>query len=344
MTLQYDDPKSVSIDASKLEIIETLTKQAIKDNITAGLNMLVARHGKIIYHKVFGNLTLAEDSPPAPIDAVYSIMSITKPVAAALIMMLQERKLLSINDPVKKYFPEFTGGGKEKVKLHHLLTHTSGMTSGDMNDPLTLPTGKEMAYSSTGYYMLLLIVEKVTRKSLHMFAKENLFKPLGMKDTSFKKTRRQIEGRVIQRRTPEGEKDHWMNMSRCYSGGRNASSTAYDLAVFGQMFLNKGTYNGVRVLSEKSVELMTTNQIPGVPAKYGAESFDEAAWGYGFNISGVQTGYPTQKAYSHSGYCGSYLLIDPVVDIVMVIFKALHKDDVQFSCLYDAVIDACTDI
>ena len=379
MKIENDIPANVQMDASKLDGIEALTRKAIEDKITASLNMAVVRHGKLVYHEAFGNMALAGDSRPVPLDALYAVKSISKPITSVVIMMLQERKLLDVNDPVQKYLPEFTGKGKSKVRIRHLLTHTSGMCDEDiykhcdalrktfmvpdrkpayiqrdagwwlraLNAPLTKPTGKEMSYCNTGYNMLGFIVKVATGRSLNAFARENLFKPLGMKDTSYVKSPRQIEGRVVERMPREGDRINHMCSPRTFnrmSGCCSVSTTAYDLAVFGQMLLNGGEYDGARVLSRKSVELLTTNRIPGVPAVYGAETFTEAAWGYGFNTHGVQNNYPTNRAYSHGGYAGSYLFIDPVLDMVVVTLKALHFiEEIDYAGAVEAAVDACLD-
>jgi len=385
MKLEYANPESVNINSLGLSKIEELTQKAMEDKITAGLNMIVVRYGKIVYHKSFGKLNLSENSPSAPLDALYSVRSVSKPITGVIIMALYEQGLLDINDSVQKYIPEFQAEGKDAVKIHHLLTHTTGMCDEDMERyinenkdnftfpgviptylnsvknrkehlkwwllslraPLTKPTGKEMSYCNTGYNILGFIIKIVTGKSISIYAKEHLFKPLGMNDTSYVKSASQIAGRVIERIPPEGQKISWMNSLGCFnrmSGCCSVSTTAYDLAIFGQMLLNKGEYDGKRILSEHSIELITTNQIPGVPAVYGSETFTEAAWGLGFNIQGVQSNYPTNKAYSHGGYAGSFLLIDPVLDLIIVTLKALNGDFTKdFGGLNEAVVDACTD-
>jgi CubicO group peptidase (beta-lactamase class C family) len=385
MKLEYASPESVNINSAGLSKIEELTQKALDDKITAGLNMIVARHGKIVYHKSFGKLNLSENSPPAPFDALYSVRSVSKPITAVIIMTLYEQGLLDINDPVQKYIPEFQGDGKAAVKIHHLLTHTTGMCDDDISKyfdenksnysipdvvpsylsaiksrknhlkwwlialqaPLTKPTGKEMSYCNTGYNLLGFIVKIVTGKSINIYAREHLFKPLGMNDTSYIKSAKQIEGRVIERIPRDGQKISWMCSLGCFnrmSGCCSVSTTAYDLAIFGQMLLNKGEYDGKQILSERSVELLTTNQIPGIPAILGDFSWNEASWGYGFNTQGVQCNFPTNKAYSHGGFAGSFVLIDPILDIVIVTLKALNGDfTADFGGLNEAVVDACID-
>ena len=320
-----------------------------------------------------------------PLDAINSVRSISKPITGVLIMSLVEKGLLDINDYVQKYIPEFTGEGKDKIRIHHLLTHTTGMFDEDiekyckdnikgfvlpektpsylstlknrkehlawwmliLQSPLKRPAGIEMAYSNFGYNMLGFIIQIITGKTVHLYAKEFLFKPLGMKDTSYVKSAKQIKDRVIERIPREGKKINWMNSLRCFnqmSGCCSVSSTVYDLAILGQMFLNKGEYNGKRIISEKSIELITTNQIPGISAAYNGETFKEASWGFGFYAQGYQINYPTNKTYSHGGYAGSLLVIDPILDIIIVIFKALNGDyKIDPEGFDKAAVDACTD-
>lgn len=385
MKLEYASPESVDVDSTGLSKIEELTQQALEEKKIAALNMIAVRHGKIFYHKSFGKLNLSENSPDAPLDALNSVRSISKPITAVIIMMLSEKGIIGLDEPVQKYLPEFQGEGKDKVKIYHLLTHSTGMCDDDMDkyyetqkadfktpdimpayfgsiarnrssskwwlirlqSPLTKPTGKEMSYCNTGYNILGFIVKIATGKSIAAYAKATLFKPLGMSDTTYTKSAKQIEGRVIERIPSEGNKTNWMNTPRCFrkmSGCCSVSTTVFDLAIFGQMLLNNGEYDGFRVISEKSVELLTTNQIPGVPAIWGEFRWDEASWGYGFNTQGIQCNFPTVKAYSHGGFAGSFMLIDPILDIIIVTFKALNGDySHDYEGLNEAVVNSCKD-
>jgi len=382
MKLTYADPASVQMDAAILNGIGPIALKALAEGYTQAVHTLIARHGKIVYHKAFGNLTLAPDSPPAPPDALYKVYSITKVMTAVSIMQLQERGLLRFDDPVQKFLPEFVGEGKDEVTIAHLLTHTSGLRDDDvyqqfqagedrrricakparlsyvpyggewwwdalLKAPLAWPAGKEMSYAGSNYKLLGAVVKAVSGQSIGVFAKHNLIDPLGMKDTGYTKTAAEVRGRVVERRPMAHEKVSHMSDPKNFghmSGDNSASSTAYDLAVLGQMFLNRGVYGDVRILSEESIRLMTENQTWGITATWGDRFFEESGWSYGLNTSGIQDGFPTRTSYRHEGYAGACMLMDPQLDMVMVVLTALNMDPpINVDGIMETAVQACTD-
>jgi len=304
-------------------------------------------------------------------------------MTATLTMILYERGLLDINDPVQKYIPEFTGEGKDKVLVHQLMSHTTGLRDEDIhpwvnenwnnievpNDvplylrdrgkhtkwwygclqaPLTLTTGGEMSYCNTGYGIQGLIINKITGQTIHAFARDNLFKPLGMKDTGYWKSPKRLIGRLPERVPREGEEIHRISDVRNHrwmgpSGG--VTTTMYDAAIFCQTFMNGGEYGGVRILSPENVRLMTTNRLPGIQANYAGEHFDEAAWGWGWGIDGVQTGLPTKRTFNHGGYGWMNTVTDPALGMIVIIMMALNDpDSPQYNFFANQMMaDACLD-
>jgi CubicO group peptidase (beta-lactamase class C family) len=164
--------------------------------------ILVAEQGKIIYRGAFGKAnfqTGADFTPETP----SNIGSITKQFTAMSIMILEDRKKLSFDDPVSKYAPEFAHSAHfSKVTLRHLLTHTSGMPDyGDLaiddsrldqkgliaallkkEDALWAP-GLRYRYSNPGYVLLAIVVERVSGRRFADFLKQEIFKPVGMSST-----------------------------------------------------------------------------------------------------------------------------------------------------------------
>jgi CubicO group peptidase (beta-lactamase class C family) len=105
-----------------------------------------------------------------------------------------------------------------------------------------------------------------------------------------------------------------------------------DMAIFGQMFLNKGCYGEQRILSPVTVEAMTRNQIPGIEARFFDDRFPEAGWGLGWSINleykGQVYGEPliSSAAFLHSGAGGVHLWIDPVHEIVGAYFSVVMEN------------------
>ena len=90
-------------------------------------SILVARRGTIVLHRGLGRLSRQDGSPAVTPDSVFLLASITKPVTACSLMLLVERGKVSLNDPVSRYLPEFTGVDRDKARVRDLLSHTSGM-------------------------------------------------------------------------------------------------------------------------------------------------------------------------------------------------------------------------
>jgi CubicO group peptidase (beta-lactamase class C family) len=167
-----------------------------------GASVIVIRDGKVLYHHAYGLADLEARTPANPATN-YRLASCTKQFTAMCVMMLAERKTLSYDDPVTKFFPDYPAFGKQ-VTVRHLLNHTSGLWAYeelvpperktqlkdlDVLDLLErqtktyFPPGSAYRYSNTGYAHLALIVEKVSGMKFAAFLKQNIFDPLGMKNT-----------------------------------------------------------------------------------------------------------------------------------------------------------------
>lgn len=139
-------PESVGLSAARLARIDDLCRKAIEDKNIPGVVALVARHGKIVYHRAFGSADNASNRAVRK-DDIFRIASQSKAVTATAVMMLWERGLFQLDDPISKYIPEFknpqvlkgynssdgsltTEPAKSEITIRHLLTHTSGIGYG----------------------------------------------------------------------------------------------------------------------------------------------------------------------------------------------------------------------
>ncbi|MCP4536630.1 MAG: beta-lactamase family protein [Chloroflexi bacterium] len=359
MKLGNGSPEKVGMSAQRIQHVASLAEGWVNQGIHPALVVLVARKGVVVLHEAFGRLTPEGDSPPLELDAIFPLTSLSKPVTATAAMILVEEGLLGPNRPVAEYIPEFAGEGKDKVMVHHLLTHTSGLTDADVNahaekkkgsveipspdetqhpglgehlflgydTPLTFPPGTEQRYCTFGFELLGEIVRRVSEKSLDDFARERLFEPLGMKDTIYI-VPETASHRVVKR--PADGPLAWIDGREFQETPRaaiGAYSTAMDLAAFGQMFLNHGIYGDARILSPVTVAEMTRNQIPGISAQFVDEYFPEAGTGFSWfireNKKVVAYGETLQssKTFCHGGAGGIFLWVDPVYEIVGCYFS-----------------------
>ncbi|HLZ07333.1 MAG TPA: serine hydrolase domain-containing protein, partial [Chloroflexota bacterium] len=211
--------------------------------------------------------------------------------------------------------------------------------------PLAKPPGIEMQYSSHGIELLGEVIRRVSGQSLADFARGRIFVPLGMRDTSYGLPK-SARPKVVHR-SPSAPDAEWLDSPEFqetpWSGG-GVYSTAWDMAVFGQAFLNRGRYGESVLLSPAAVAEMTRNQIPGLSARWEEETFREASWGYGWSIRGPKQGMLggnllSSAAFDHGGTGGVYLWVDPTNDLVGAYFSALV---VEASLPADLFVNAAT--
>ncbi len=352
MKLQFGTEQQAGIHPGTAEKLDRLACRWIDTGFTTSVAYLAAHRGVIFAYGAKG-LRVPGDPPELlQPDTIFPIASITKVLTGIAIFLLTEEGLVSPTRPVQEFIPEFKGDGKNQVLIHHLLTHTSGIRDEDLwnqikpdfestqipeeyarlhphlgkyfymgcSAPLWKAPGEEMSYSGFGIGIAGEIVVRVSGMSLDAFFRERIFGPLAMKD-SYLSVPDELDGRIIV--YPENAifkslngLDHRKNQSA--SGG--AYSTAYDLALMGQMFLDKGMHNDRRFLSRASVDAMTRNQTKGIISHYGDKVFKESGWGLPFGLSLDKTDETgtlrSPQAFSHGGAGCTMLFIDPVYEVV----------------------------
>ena len=235
--------------------------------------VLVAKGTQVLLSKGYGSANLEWDVPNSP-GTKFRLGSITKQFTAASILLLQERGKLNVQDPVKKYMADAPAAW-DKVTIYHLLTHTSGIPSftsfpeyskwepfattakdevGWFRDkPLEFEPGEKWNYSNSGYVLLGYLIEKITGGTYEKFVRENIFDPLGMKDSGYDSNSALIARRAAGY-TRQGDvlvNAGFVNMTIPFSAG-SLYSTTEDLLKWEQ-----GLFGG-KLLSAASLETMTT--------------------------------------------------------------------------------------
>ncbi len=289
----------------------------------------------------FGNVAGNEKMTP---DAMFCIASMTKPVTAAAVLVLQDEGKLSLNDPLEKHLPEFAqlknaGGERVSVTLRQCLAHTSGMSDVSLEEenraekledlipmilekPTLFDPGERWEYCQSSINMAAHVVEVITGQSFPEFIQERFFEPLGMKDTSFYPTKEQAErlARCYSRtESDEWRDDGWswithdrmMDSSRYPKANAGLFSTASDYALFCRMLLKRGELDGRRYLSEQAVQEMQTVQSEDLETGFTPGN----AWGVGCCLVLEPQG-PTEGlsagSYGHGGLYGTQAWIDPI--------------------------------
>ncbi len=376
-------PRKINTDKlTRLDnyINSTLIANSPDPDCNVGAAISIFKNGEEVYRKEYGDAD-KENHIPMKKDAIFRCYSMSKPVTSVAVMILVERGLISLNDPVSLYIPSFknqkvlTENGfvtltdEEEACIHNLLNMTAGITYPDrsfpagsyMQDmideyyravekgnpistyelaeligkqPLKFKPGESWCYSFCAD-VLGAIVEVVSGKSYSDFLKEEIFEPLGMVDTDFyvpeEKQDRLMQFYEYMPDTKTLEPCKWQHLGLTYmhrkepsfkSGGAGLVSTIDDYSKFALMLLGKGTYNGVTILSPKTVEYMTKNNLTEEQLK-GYDWVKLKGYGYG-NLMRILTDLPATKAlgsegeFGWDGWLGSYVTIDPAEDMVIV--------------------------
>ena len=367
MILRHGTPEEVGVSEARTQNVRSIAKRWVEEGIHPSLVVLAARQGVIFLHEAYGKLGPEDGASAVERTSIFPLRSISKPITATAAMILVEEGLLGLNRPVRDYVPEFEGEGKNQVLIRQLFTHTTGLVSEalveqaadegiDLEDanlipwisdnfddymaliyrtPLSKPPDSEMVYDNLNYDLLGEVVSRVAGKGLAVFAEERIFKPLGMVGTFFGVSK-EVRDRVVRRPKSAVFYDLTSVFMDAELGSSGVYSTAMDMAIFGQMFINGGTYGDVRILSQASVDAMTRNQIPGIGADIETDFLKEAEWGLGWGVHMTKKTWAwdelleSQTSFSHSGSGGVMLKVDPTYDMVIVFFSVyleLLKND-----------------
>ena len=337
-----------------VELIRQRAEEWVAEDRTQSLSLVLARRGVVFLHQAWGPLTRKPDSPPLTVESLFPLASLTKPFTVTAAMILIEDGLLGPNRPVQEYIPEFIGEGKEKVMVHHLLTHTSGIDDDPISEmlddepedvpipepdanqdefvhraltysylnPLAFEPGEKMAYSNLGIYVVGELVRRVSGQTLDQFARERIFEPLGMHDSYYIVPELEQPRVVLRPADVHYAESSTRELMERPSPSAAIYSTAMDVARFGQMYLNRGTYGEARILSRATVASMTRNHTPGLSATMLDMIFPEASWGLGWSVGHVYKGRAygeellAQDYFTHGGYGGVQLWIHPQTEVV----------------------------
>ena len=284
-------------DAAKASLSSQLSS-AVRRGDTPGVVALIVGRDSVLYEGAAGKLDVAQDTA-MPVNAIFSIASMTKPVTSVAIMMLLDEGKLKLDDPVSKYLPGFdnlqvitkfnekdatyeTRPAKRPITIRHLLTHTSGIGYAFANPieyrltaatkknewelPLLNDPGDKWNYGPSTN-LLGMIVEKITGEQLETYFQQHIFGPLGMVDTSYAVPLSKQSRVVTKYRRSDGLLQEQPRSpipatpTPPFRGEGGLYSTAQDYGRFIQMLLNGGHLGTAKVLSESSVKRMGENNI-----------------------------------------------------------------------------------
>lgn len=347
VTLTTGTPEEVGMSSAILQGGVQHYRDAVARGDLVGAVLLVARKGKVVLHEAVG---LRHQGRALPMEktTMFRMASNTKaPVATAIALLVEEGKL-SWDDPVREHIPEWDNHRAGFIQIRHLLNHTSGLRiptlflqpymspSAEHPDAPNLRLeaarfgavgaevvpGTSYSYSNPGYNTLGALVEIASGQPLDVFLDERVYTPLGMSDTYHHEVDRKLDGKldrmgaVYYRRdasgawTPGWEPGDPPQVPFVRASG-GMISTAWDYAIFCQMFLNGGVYGGARILKEETVRRMTSDTYFA-----GGEHDPERGVRVGYGMGWV---IDRDGTFSHTGSDGTAAWVDPSEELIVLV-------------------------
>ena len=327
------------------QALDQVIQEAITEGRLPGAVLLIGHDGHVVYRKAYGRRAILPASEPMTVDTIFDCASLTKVIATtSSLMKLYEQGKFRLNDKITDYIPEFQSG-KSDITLRNLFTHFSGLQPDvPLKEPWTgYETGIKLActfppagppstrfvYSDINFILLGELVHRLSGEMLNVYARENVFLPLGMKESMFLPPASLIS-RIAPTERPSKTAEPFRgivhdptarNMGGV-AGHAGLFSTADDLARFAQMMLNGGELDGVRLFSPLTIEKFTEPQSP---------PDQPILRGLGWDIDSPYSSNRGELfpigSYGHTGFTGTAIWIDPTTKTyVILLANSVHPD------------------
>jgi CubicO group peptidase (beta-lactamase class C family) len=320
--------------AAIADSVRAVLLRGLADSAYPGAYAVVGSSREIYASMGVGHLDWAT-SPVPDENTLWDMASLSKVIGTTTAaMQLWEQGRLNLDAPVQKYIPEFTGKNKELVTVRNLLTHSSGLPAWRplykeartpeeavelvFTTPLDTLPNVRMVYSDLGIITLGKIIERISGESLDGYLSLHVFGPLGMTSTMYRPPA------WMRQRIAPTERDPWrgrlvygeVHDENSYALGGVAGhaglfSTGHDLAIFAQMYLNRGVHDGVRVFSEAAVNTFTQVQD---------SALSNRALGWEVPSGTNSAGHLLSRhAFGHTGFTGTSIWMDPDRDLFVIL-------------------------
>jgi CubicO group peptidase (beta-lactamase class C family) len=378
--------KIAGLNMDQLKRLSAAIHRDVEADLYDGGVVIVARHGIIGLHEAIGFANRAANRPCC-IDDVFNILSVTKAFTDVIILSLIERGELALTMRVAEIIPEFKGKTKEIVTVFNLITHTAGSPQvlfpveanlmGNLDavvkeicklDLISIP-GKSVSYSPLwGHALLGEIIRRLDgrKRALRSIFQDELFGPLGMKDTALGR-RRDLGSRIVpivahdpsfgNMSAKEVEEHNSFITEDAEIPWMGCVSTAYDVFRFAEMLRRGGELDGVRILSPVSIKQATSIQTGTLVNEYYGPVMEEhelqpppANIGLDFQIRGEGVGpnsmgnFTSPRTFGKFGLGGMGFWVDPERDVTFVFLRSgllEHLNDAEnYQRLSDMAIAA----
>jgi CubicO group peptidase (beta-lactamase class C family) len=349
----HANPSDVGVRPEMIDRLDAFFTECVKTTKIQCTSYLLARRGKVFAWKSVGPLSGLEDKGDMQPDSLFGIASITKLLTAVGILQLVEQGKLVLDQPVSSIIKEFDTAIHGGILIHHLLTHTSGMSADPgactepyprpfwneelnrdnwikwaLQGPLQYPVGRVWNYCTRGFMLLGEIIARVSGMEYAEYIQQHILDPLGMTRSFFLIPDELKDQVCIVNEWDQKELAETYDLAKVtssWAAGGGLTSTPYDLWKFAQMLLNKGEFEGQRILGRKTMEAMTRNHLYQTPEYNWGHDIRDKQFGLGIEIDKDPL-ITSPGTLSHEGARWSSLFIDPVEELISLYFQPTEYD------------------
>ncbi|MCE2399178.1 MAG: serine hydrolase, partial [Gemmatimonadetes bacterium] len=355
VSLREADARQVGMSADSLEALDEHIIGALADSASSGAALAIIRRGRLARLRGYGRLDWDPAAPPATPASLFDLASLTKVVGTtSAVVILAQRGLLELDDPVAEHLPWWDGGdpAKARVTIGDLLYHRSGLPSyrpffleaqgrEEYTDaigalPLAHPPGERTRYSDIGPMVAAFVVEAVSGMAFDDFLEAEIWRPLGMGDTDFLPDS-SLWDRVATTELDEGFRGLHLHGvphdENAYAIGGVAGhaglfGSARDLAVFAQTMQDRGVAAPCTPARDsgapcqlprfRPVALFAQRWVDRISRRHDPGSSRTLGWDTPSGRSSAGD-YLSALSIGHTGFTGTSLWIDPEQDLAVVL-------------------------
>ena len=274
--LEVADPSSLGFDTAQLLKLEQMILKHIDEGRYPGAQFALARHGKLAAFRSYGHARTGPTLIPTGPDTLFLLFSNTKVLVSSAVWLLVEDGIISLNDPVAAYMPEFAANGKRDISVQHVMTHQGGFPNSNitraawddhafMREQVCAfksewPAGSQLHYHPrAAHYTLAMLIEAVTGRDYRDVIRERMIEPLGLGHELYLGVPADQQARCADVIGEPVEEKNTAGFRKAGLPFGGSYGTARAQVAFYQMLIQSGRLNGTRILSPRMVEYLTTD-------------------------------------------------------------------------------------
>lgn len=369
--LTFVDPRDVGLNPRSWQTVLELAQKLVDDGDLPALAFQVQQGLKATPVVALGH---ADSDRQVPLHRSHRFLvaSLTKPIVAMAVLQLVERGLLTLNDRVVDWLPEFSEAAKRNITIRHLLTHTSGLpdmlpnnaqlrqehapvaafVEGTCHVSLDYVPGRDSRYQSMGYALLDPIIQRASGRRCREFLRENIFQPLGMTQTCLGTEPGDDRSDIAHLQVPPEQlgggawnwnSEYWHQLGAPWGG---LISTVEDLSLFCACINTDGSSPQGKVFSPATVRMATENRLYDYPAIL-PETRDSRGWGCGWRLNWLDhrscfSDLLPASVVGHWGATGTLFWIDQVQQTAAVLLttQPIERNASPLTRLSNAIVAA----